>query len=51
MAEYKGSYIADGSDSKEKKRIGELWAKRSGGRCRFAWVEKKNWQAIKNTLL
>lgn len=45
--EYKGSHIADGSDSKEKKRIGELWAKRSGGRCRFAWIENKNWAAIK----
>lgn len=48
--EYKGDHIADGSDSKEKKRIGELWARRSGGRCRFAWVEKKNWQAIKDAL-
>lgn len=44
--EYKGSHIADGRDSEEKKRVGELWARRSGGRCRFAWVEKKNWQAI-----
>jgi type III restriction enzyme len=45
--EYKGGHIADGSDSMEKKRIGELWAKRSAGRCRFAWVETKNWQEIK----
>lgn len=48
--EYKGSHIADGEDSKEKRRIGELWAKRSNGRCRFVWVEKKNWAAIKAAL-
>ncbi|KPX34641.1 MULTISPECIES: DEAD/DEAH box helicase [Pseudomonas syringae group] len=49
--EYKGSHIAGSADSNEKKRIGELWAKRSHGRCRFAWVENKNWQAIKDALL
>lgn len=48
--EYKGAHIADGRDSKEKKRIGELWAKRSDGRCRFVWVENRNWQAIKDAL-
>jgi type III restriction enzyme len=45
--EYKGSHIADGSDSMEKKRIGELWAKRSDGRCRFAWIENKNWAVLR----
>ncbi|MFS2006438.1 DEAD/DEAH box helicase [Duganella sp. CT11-25] len=51
VVEYKGGHIADGSDSKEKRRIGELWAKRSEGSCRFAWVEKKNWQSMKDALL
>ena len=45
--EYKGAHIADSRDSKEKQMIGKLWEKRSGGRCRFIWVENKNWQAIK----
>ena len=44
--EYKGAHIADSRDSKEKKQIGELWAKRSEGKCRFAWVEDRNWQAL-----
>lgn len=44
--EYKGSHIADGRDSNEKKRIGQLWAKRSNGRCGFVWVEKEQWHLI-----
>ena len=48
--EYKGSHIAESRDSKEKKLIGELWAKRSDGRCRFAWVEDRNWSAIQEAL-
>ncbi len=46
--EYKGAHIPDSRDSLEKQRIGDLWARRSEGRCRFVWVENKNWQAIKN---
>jgi type III restriction enzyme len=45
--EYKGKHLADSADSHEKKRIGELWAARSGGRCRFAWVEGKDWAALR----
>jgi type III restriction enzyme len=48
--EYKGSHIADGRDSREKKRIGELWARRSNGRCKFVWVENRNWQTIKDAV-
>ncbi|MBP9664115.1 MAG: DEAD/DEAH box helicase family protein [Pyrinomonadaceae bacterium] len=44
--EYKGAHIAEGRESREKKQIGELWAKRSGGRCRFAWVEDGNWESL-----
>jgi type III restriction enzyme len=46
--EYKGAHIADSRDSKEKQMIGKLWEKRSGGRCKFVWVENKNWTAIKD---
>ncbi|MGH8224518.1 MAG: DEAD/DEAH box helicase, partial [Woeseiaceae bacterium] len=45
--EYKGADRAMSPDSVEKKRIGELWAARSGGRCRFAWVENRNWAALR----
>lgn len=45
--EYKGAHIADGRDSLEKQRLGELWARRSNGSCRFVWVEKKNWAVIR----
>ena len=48
--EYKGAHIADSRDSKEKQMIGKLWEKRSGGRCKFVWVENKNWQAIKDAV-
>lgn len=44
--EYKGGHISESRDSVEKKLIGELWERRSNGRCKFAWVENKNWQAI-----
>ena len=49
--EYKGGHIADSSDSKEKKRIGELWARRSSGNCGFVWVEDKNWETLKDAAL
>lgn len=50
--EYKGQHLSaeKHDDSREKKRIGELWARRSDGRCRFAWVEKSNWQAIRDAV-
>jgi type III restriction enzyme len=52
-AEYKGSHIADGKDSDEKKCMGELWERRSNGRCVFAWVEvtdSKNWTPLKRAV-
>ena len=50
-AEYKGKHIATGDDSKEKKRIGELWERRSAGRCAFAWVENQDWSSLKEAAL
>lgn len=46
-AEYKGSHLADSDDSREKKRIGELWERR-GERCAFAWVERRDWSALRD---
>lgn len=48
--EYKGSHISDTRDSREKKRIGELWARRSEGRCLFVWVENKDWDSIRRAV-
>ena len=48
--EYKGAHLADGRDSDEKKKIGELWARRSNGACRFAWVEKNQYNLIKEAV-
>jgi type III restriction enzyme len=48
--EYKGALIAGNRDSREKQRIGELWARRSGGRCRFAWIENRQWRSIADAL-
>ncbi|MFI8553772.1 DEAD/DEAH box helicase [Psychrobacter sp. NPDC077938] len=49
--EYKGkdrSVEIGNRDSIEKKRIGDLWAKRSNGACGFVWVENKNWQTLRD---
>ncbi|MDE2257182.1 MAG: DEAD/DEAH box helicase family protein [Xanthomonadaceae bacterium] len=47
-AEYKGAHLATGRDADEKKRIGELWERRSGGRCAFALVEKQDWTSLRS---
>ena len=52
--EYKGkdrSVSIGNRDSIEKKRIGDLWAKRSNGACGFVWVEDKSWQALKDAAI
>ena len=38
--------VTDLSCGVEKKQIGQLWEKRSNG-CAFAWVENRNWSAIR----
>ena len=40
VVEYKGAHIAEGSDTAEKRAIGELWQRKSGGRGLFIVVEK-----------
>ena len=40
VAEYKGAHIAESSDTAEKRTIGELWQRKSGGKCLFLIVEK-----------
>ena len=40
VVEYKGAHIAEGSDTAEKRTIGALWERESGGRCLFVMAEK-----------
>jgi type III restriction enzyme len=38
VIEYKGALLRDNQYEIEKRQVGELWAKRSAGKCRFAFV-------------
>lgn len=40
VVEYKGAHIADGPDTAEKRTVGLLWERESGGECLFIVVEK-----------
>ncbi len=40
VVEYKGAHIAEGPDTAEKRTIGQLWEKKSGGKGLFIVVEK-----------
>ncbi len=42
LVEYKMGKMASDPEEQHKKAVGELWAARSDGRCRFAWVVDKN---------
>lgn len=44
VVEYKGKVYATNDDSREKRAVGELWARKSGGQCLFLMAEKKNAQ-------
>ena len=40
VVEYKGAHFAEGPDTAEKRTIGALWERESGGRCLFHMAEK-----------
>jgi type III restriction enzyme len=42
--EYKGGHLATNQDTREKDLIGQLWAKRSGGKCLFLMAMKRDEQ-------
>jgi type III restriction enzyme len=44
VVEYKGENLLTTDDSKEKRFIGELWAKRSNGKCRFVMASKHDYK-------
>jgi type III restriction enzyme len=46
VVEYKGHYLWDTPDSKEKRDLGDLWAVRSNGKCLFVMPDGPDWQAI-----
>lgn len=43
--EYKGAHLLTNDDTKEKKRIGELWQARSKGQCQFNLVSETDYAA------
>lgn len=45
--EYKGLDRYDNSDSKEKRALGEIWEKRSKGKCLFVMPTNRDFNAIK----
>ena len=42
VIEYKGEPYKTNDDSKEKKLLGELWARKSNGKCLFLMAVKNN---------
>ena len=51
VVEYKGSYLAETPDTKEKDMIGQIWADRSNGRCLFITVTARNFEAVRSKLM
>lgn len=47
VVEYKGADRWSNDDSKEKRRLGELWELKSGGKCLFVMPKGKDFGAIK----
>ena len=41
VVEYKGKAYATNDDSVEKRKLGQLWAERSGGKALFLMAEKQ----------
>ncbi len=50
MVEYKMKKIERDTEEQHKKSVGELWAARSAGRCRFAWIVDKDWGLLEREL-
>jgi type III restriction enzyme len=50
VVEYKGADRWSDDDSKEKRLIGEVWEKRSGGRCLFIMPKGKDFNAIRQKI-
>lgn len=46
IVEYKNSKLAADPEEKHKRAVGELWAERSEGQCRFAYVIGQDWHNL-----
>lgn len=51
VVEYKGEHLRGGPDATEKENVGEVWAKRSEGRCLFAMVGNDDYEEQIRALL
>jgi type III restriction enzyme len=47
VVEYKNARDWTNQDSEEKRKVGNLWADRSRGRCLFLMPQGKDWPAIR----
>lgn len=50
VVESKGEHLWSADDAKEKREIGELWEKRSGGKCLFIMPKGTNFDVIRTKL-
>jgi type III restriction enzyme len=50
VIEYKGADRYSNDDSKEKRRLGELWALKSNSTCLFVMTKGKEWEAIRGAV-
>ena len=50
VVEYKGNHLWTAEDAKEKREIGELWEKRSEGKCLFIMPRGPDFDAIRAKL-
>lgn len=50
VVEYKGEHLWSNDDSKEKRRLGELWERRSDGSCLFIMPNGKDFKAIEQKI-
>lgn len=50
VVEYKGAHLYDNPEQAEKRRLGELWARRAGERYRFVMPKRKDWGMIRAAL-
>ena len=48
VVEYKGAHLYDDKEQVEKRRIGELWARRAGQNYRFVMPKKRDWEMIRS---
>ena len=50
LVEYKMGKMSQDREEIHKRATGELWARRSGGKCRFGWVVNKDWEELERAL-